>query len=457
VSTCALVAAANRLPLNRVLREGMETWETSPGGLVSALTPLLQERECAWVGWSGRTGRTPRPFTHDGIHFVPVPLSRQEVDACYEGFSNRSLWPLYHNAVRTPEYHRHWWDPYVDVNRRFAEHIAGVLAPGGTAWIQDYHLQLVPKMLRAIRPDASISFFLHIPFPPAELFTQLPWRREILAGLLGADVVGFQTTQAAQNFRRLCRRFHSVEGAQRLRFENRTIRVSAFPISIDAGRFERLARTPAIRTRAKEIRARLRPQETILLGVDRLDYTKGIDRRLKAFDTLLTKDPDLARRTVFIQIAVPSRERVTDYADLRADIEGMVGHINGRHSRGGIVPVHYMYRSLPADELVAYYLAADVMVVTSLCDGMNLVAKEYVTCRTDASGVLLLSEFTGAAQELHQALLANPHDVDGLAAALAEAITMPAAQKRRRMKAMRRTVREHDVYRWARAVLGTRN
>jgi trehalose 6-phosphate synthase len=254
VSTCALVVAANRLPLNRVLREGMETWETSPGGLVSALTPLLQERECAWVGWSGRTGRSPRPFTHDGIHFVPVPLSRPEVDACYEGFSNRSLWPLYHNAVRTPEYHRHWWDPYVEVNRRFAEHIAGVLAPGGTAWIQDYHLQLVPKMLRTIRPDASISFFLHIPFPPAELFTQLPWRREILAGLLGADQVGFHTESYVRNFLESCALLPGarVDSSSRtVEFAGRRVRVRAFPIGIDFGTLTRLAESPAAQRKGR--------------------------------------------------------------------------------------------------------------------------------------------------------------------------------------------------------------
>jgi len=457
VRASELVVVANRLPVNRVVREGATRWEASPGGLVSALTPLLKGRECSWVGWAGTTGTPPGPFEQGGIRFVPVPLSRQELDTFYEGFSNRSLWPLYHNAVRTPEYHRHWWRPYVEVNQRFADRVARVLAPHGTVWVQDYHLQLVPEMLRALRPDATICFFLHIPFPPEELFSQLPWRREILRGILGADLVGFQMPLAAQNFVELCRRFHKIQVRDdRLRFEGRSIRVGAFPISIDVDHWERLATAPAIERQAARIRRRLTPSRTILLGVDRLDYTKGIDRRLKAFDTLLAARPELVERMVFIQVAVPSRERVGDYADLRTDIERLVGHINGRHSRSGVVPVHYMYRSLPPDQLVAYYLAADVMVVTSLCDGMNLVAKEYVACRTDDTGVLVLSEFTGAAHELRQALLVNPHDVDGLAATLEQAIAMPRAEAARRMAALRRTVRQHDVYRWARDFLGTR-
>jgi trehalose 6-phosphate synthase len=445
-----LVIVANRLPVRRVHRTGAPRWETSPGGLVSALSSVLRAGGCTWIGWPGTVGATPAAFEFGGVHYAPVALSRHELDTFYEGFSNRSLWPLYHDAVRTPEFHRTWWGPYVEVNRRFAERAAALAAPGATVWVHDYHLQLVPRMLRDLRPDLYVGFFLHIPFPPVELFLQLPWRRQILEGLLGADLVGFQTLLGAQNFVRLARRFHPVGGTdERLRFEGRTVRVGAFPISIDVAHFERLAQSADVVAQATKLRQRFAFSRRILLGVDRLDYTKGIDRRLKAFDTLLTAHPHLAQELVFVQIAVPSRERVSEYAETRSDVEHLVGRINGRHGEAGIVPVHYLYRSLSPEQLVAYYLVADVMVVTPLRDGMNLVAKEYVTCRHDDSGMLVLSEFTGAADELDQALLVNPHDIDGLAAALHEAVRMDPARARRRMAAMRRVVRRHDVERWA--------
>ena len=266
-------------------------------------------------------------------------LSSDEVNDFYEGFANSSLWPLYHDAVRTPEFRRRWWRPYVAVNQRFAKQAARVLAPGGFAWVHDYHLQLVPQMLRALRPDARIGFFMHIPFPPAELFVQLPWRSQILEGLLGADLVGFQTAAGAGNFTRLAQRFHQVGGTQdRLRYQGRTVRVGAFPISIDARRFGQLRESPIVQKHRARLLESFQPRRTILLGVDRLDYTKGIDRRLKAFDTLLDMHPELVEQVVFVQIAVPSRERVSEYAATRETIEALVGRINGRHGQAGIVP-----------------------------------------------------------------------------------------------------------------------
>jgi len=450
------MVVANRLPVRRVEDDGKPRWETSPGGLVAALAPILQQRDGYWVGWPGVAGTVPEPFVHDEIEQRPVPLSQEELDGFYYGFSNNTLWPLYHDAVRTPEFHRHWWRPYVAINRRFAEAAAAALRPGDTVWVHDYQLQLVPGMLRELCPDLRIGFFLHIPFPPVELLAQLPWRRQILEGLMGADLVGFQTRLGARNFTQAARRFAPAQGSShRLEFRGRSVQVGAFPISIDVQNFETLAADPEIRARADMIKRELKGARRIFLGVDRLDYTKGIDIRLRAFETLLDTNRSLMKEFVFIQVAVPSREDVSDYASMRARIEQLVGRINGAYSEPGMVPVQYLYRSLPTDELVAYYMAADVMAVTPLRDGMNLVAKEYVATRLDDSGVLVLSEFTGAAKELRGALLVNPHDIDGVAAAFDAALQLPRAVAHRRMRTMRRIARKHDVYSWAAHYLDT--
>ncbi len=457
--TARLVVVANRLPVRRVKDgEGRSGWQTSPGGLVSALAPILRRNGGSWIGWAGYAGEAPEPFEHDGIRQQPVALSSSDVDLFYKGFSNTTLWPLYHDAVRRPEFHRHWWWPYRDVNRRFAERVAEHLGPRDTAWVHDYQLQLVPGMLRELRPRARIGYFSHVPFPPVELFAQLPWRRQILEGLLGADLVGFQTRDGALNFCRAARRFTDATAAkspgQVLRYRGREVRAASFPISIDVQRFEALANDPAVQARAFRVREQLGSVRRVLLGVDRLDYTKGIDVRLRAFETLLANDPSAVDDLVLVQVAVPSRELVPDYAEMRNRIEQQVGNLNGTFGLPGRVPLVYLYRSLPVEELVAYYLAADVMCVTPLRDGMNLVAKEYVATRTQNTGALVLSEFTGSAIELKQALLVNPHDVDGVAAALERAASMTPREARRRMASMRRVVERADVHSWADGFLG---
>ncbi|QDU67603.1 Trehalose-phosphate synthase [Planctomycetes bacterium Pla86] len=445
-----LIVVANRLPVHRVKRASGSGWETSPGGLVSALAPMLREREGAWVGWPGYAGEAPRPFEHERMSLIPVGLSRSDLDGFYLGFSNATLWPLYHDAVRYPEYHRRWWAPYVDVNNRFAKITARHVADGDLVWVQDYQLQLVPLMLRQRKPGVRIGFFLHIPFPPVELFAQLPWRQQLLEGLLGADVVGFQTKVGAQNFVRAARRFAGARGHEGLlEHRGRRIQVRHFPISIDYAAIDSAARRPEVAQAAAEIRKHTAGGRKLLLGVDRLDYTKGIDLRLRAFETLLERYENSNDVACFVQIAVPSREHSPEYADMRTRIEQLVGHINGTYSERGLTPVHYLYRNIPFDELLAYYLAADAMVVTPLRDGMNLVAKEYVATRFDNAGALVLSEFAGAAQELKQAIQVNPHDVDGIAAALDQALTMPQDEIERRMRSMRSRVRRHDVYAWA--------
>ena len=276
-----LVVIANRLPVHRTSPES--PWETSPGGLVSALMPILQENKGVWIGWAGSSETDCIPFEHDGLYNVPLHLSSKEVRDYYEGVSNSTLWPLYHDAGQTPQYDRQWWAPYVAINQRFAEYAAREAAPNGHVLVQDYHLQLVPGMLRDLRPDVRIGFFLHIPFPPVELFAQLPWRRRILEGMLGADVIGFQTRHGAQNFVRLVNRYTSHRGSgQAVNVDGRKVLAKEYPISIDYDRIESLASDPKIIEHAKAIRSDLGENRTIMLGVDRLDYTKGIDQRLRA-------------------------------------------------------------------------------------------------------------------------------------------------------------------------------
>ncbi|WP_091533049.1 alpha,alpha-trehalose-phosphate synthase (UDP-forming) [Microlunatus soli] len=452
VGSASFVVVANRLPVDRVTEpDGSTDWRTSPGGLVSALEPVMKSRDGAWVGWVGSPDEDVAPFTHDGLEIVPVPLSAAEVRDYYEGFSNGTLWPLYHDVVAHPEFHREWWDTYVRVNRRFADRAAEVAEKGAVVWVQDYQLQLVPQMLRERRPDLRIGFFLHIPFPPTELFQQLPWRREILDGLLGADLVGFQVTGGAQNFSRLVRQighYPTQRGTIELP-EGRRVMARAYPISINTQDFFDQARLPETAERAEQIRHDVGDPTYLFLGVDRLDYTKGIFQRLRAFAELISDGLLDADDAVFVQVANPSRERVEEYIRLRDDIERLVGRINGEIGRLGRPAINYLHTFYPREEMAALYRAADVMVVTPLRDGMNLVAKEYIACRQADDGALVLSEFAGAARELRQSYMINPYDINQMKERMLEAATDSVRNKSRRMRILRRQVFEHDIDRWA--------
>ena len=468
------VVVANRLPVDRVeTPDGSVEWKRSPGGLVTAMEPVMQAADGAWVGWSGSPGEAPEPFDADGMHLVGVPLSAEEVENYYEGFSNATLWPLYHDVIAPPQFHRHWWDTYVAVNERFAEIAVAQTAPNATVWVHDYQLQLVPAMMRRRRPDLRIGFFNHIPFPGYEIYAQLPWRRQVVEGLLGADLIGFQRPGDVTNFLRACRRAANLQtrghvvapveqddpaspdDASETALPDgdagggRRVRAAAFPISIDSAGLGELARREDVQTRAKQIRAELGEPEIVLLGVDRLDYTKGILHRLKAYEELLADGELEPPGAVLVQVASPSRERVEQYQILRDEVEGTVGRINGSHATLGQPAVHYLHHSYPREEMAALYLATDVMLVTSLRDGMNLVAKEYVACRHDESGALVLSEFTGAADELGSAFLVNPHDIDGMKDAILRAARVVPRESRRRMRSMRKRVRTYDVEQWA--------
>jgi len=421
----------------------------------------MREAEGAWVGWGGAPDLVLEPFDSDSIRLIPVVLSVEDVENFYEGFSNDTLWPLYHDVIAPPGYHREWWESYVEVNQRFADATAAVSAQGAVVWVQDYQLQLVPRMLRAARPDLTIGFFNHIPFPPYGIFSQLPWRTQVIEGLLGADVIGFQRVSDASNFLQAVRRLTpyatknpavevSVEGEP-----TRRVIARAFPISIDAHGFEQLAREPRIQARAREIREGLGNPTTVMLGVDRLDYTKGIGHRLKAFGELLAEGSLKVEDITLVQVANPSRERVAAYMQLRDEVELTVGRINGDFGTMSHQAISYHHHGYPREEMVALYLAADILLVTALRDGMNLVAKEYVASRFDEDGVLVLSEFTGASDELKKALLVNPHDIDGLKSAILHAIEMPRRERAQRMRSMRRRVIENDVARWSSNFLTT--
>ncbi len=451
-----LVIVANRLPVDRVtLDDGSQGWRPSPGGLVTAIEPVMRANNGTWIGWPGGTEQDLEPFEADGLNLMPIGMTAEEIELFYEGFSNGTLWPLYHDLVAKPEFHREWWDSYVSVNRRFAEMAAGVASEGATVWVHDYQLQLVPQMLRELRPDLRIGFYLHIPFPPAELFQQLPWRRQLLEGLLGADLLGFQLPGGAANFVRLVRQRVGHKTHRDLVYlpDGRTVRAAAFPISIDAKGFEELAQTDAVAERAAAIREALGNPRKIFLGIDRLDYTKGIYARLRAFSELIADGHLDVEDAVFVQVAVPSREQVEQYRILRDDIDRLVGRVNGDLGRIGRPAISYLHSSYPREEMAALYRAADIMVVTPYRDGMNLVAKEYVACRFENDGALVLSEFAGAADELRQAWLINPYDINGMKSAMIEAYQADDKELTRRMKAMRKTISQHDVAAWAAAFM----
>lgn len=448
----SFVVVANRLPVDRhTSDDGKTSWRTSPGGLVTALEPLMRQLGGAWVGWPGAADEKIPEFRHDGYLVVPVCLTEEEIEEYYEGFSNATLWPLYHDAVAFPEFHREWWDAYQEVNKRFAEATAETAAPGATVWVQDYQLQLVPQMLREMRPDLTIGFFLHIPFPPVELFEQIPWRRQLIEGLLGADLVGFQIPGGAYNFLRLVERRtdYKVERERVLMDSGHVCTARAYPISIDVRGFQNLASSPEVAEEAEELLEELGHPKNVILGVDRLDYTKGILHRVRAVGELFEEGKLDPEETVFLQVATPSREDVDEYRRLRDEIDLLVGRINSEVGGVGRPAISYRHASFPRHTMAAMYRIADLMLVTPLRDGMNLVAKEYIACHPGQDGALVLSEFAGAALELRQAYLVNPYDLDGMKDTIMRAMDASYGEKAMRMRALQRQVWTHPIDVWA--------
>ena len=458
-----LIVVSNRLPF--VFRRGEDGhWHSEPssGGLVAALLPVLRHRGGTWIGWPGSAGSAPDLESEiaaagrkTGYELRAVPLTAEEVHNFYEGCSNEIIWPLFHDMQHMCNFLPEYWRTYREVNHKYARVAHDASAPGDFVWVHDYHLMGVAAELRRLGTEARIGFFLHIPFPSPDIFLKLPWRRETIDALLKFDLVGFQTMRDRRNFVQCVRAL--VPGVE---FEGRgqvlqaemgahTLRVGNFPISVDFNTFVRQAAAADVAAHARELH-RLLPNRKLILGVDRLDYTKGIPVRLRAFQNLLERYPDLRERVSLIQVVVPSREDIDRYRELKTEIERLVGHINGSFVRpGGWVPVWYVYGNLSRLELLAYYRAADIALITPLKDGMNLVAKEYCVCSVEEDCVLILSEFAGAAAQLARgALLVNPYDIEGVADTIHRACHMDRRERQARMRRMRRSIRENDVFQW---------
>jgi trehalose 6-phosphate synthase len=460
----SLVVVSNRLPYD-VGRSG-GTPRRNVGGLVNALEPVFERLGGVWIGWDGVSLPTSRAVSEllarprtmrlpSGRTLCGVPLSERELSRYYNGLCNRALWPLLHDFPDKGTFGKDDWESYVLVNRRFAEIAARHVRSGGRVWVHDYQLTLVPRFLREQGFTGQIDFFLHTPFPPTEIFRALPWRSEVLRGLLGADAVVFHTPRYRDNFIdaacTLAPALASTPGENGnvdLTHGTRTTRVAAEPIGIDVDEFTALASSPDAQSRARKIRAAY-GERAIVFGAERLDYTKGVLERFQAVERLLRLHPELAGSFVLVQVVVPSRHVVEEYRRMKREIDREVGRINGEFGSDGWQPVHYRYRALDRAELVAHFLAASVALVTPLRDGMNLVAAEYAASRVDGGGVLVLSEFAGIADLVEGALLVNPNDIESLAAAVYRALRMPPEEARERMSRLRPTVLANPAAAWA--------
>jgi alpha,alpha-trehalose-phosphate synthase [UDP-forming] len=455
-----LIVVSNRLPF-ALDSTGEDLWTVTPaaGGLVSAVEPVLRERGGIWIGWPGIAGEIPKgplaEATRDaGYKVVPVALSETDRDEFYYGYSNEVIWPLFHDLQNFCNFEPAYWETYKTVNERYADAIAACSEADDFIWVHDYHLMYVAQALRERGLRAALTFFLHIPFPPYDIFAKLPQQQRLLRALLQFDLLGFQTRRDVRNFLGCVRRVMSDarivprRELQLIRFEKREIRLGHFPIGIDFGAFETGAMSDAVARRSQQLRATF-PDCQLILGVDRLDYSKGVPERLRAFRNALERHPELRGRVVLIQVVVPSRVEIPRYHEFKDRIDRLVGDINGRFSTSTWWPVQYHFRCLDRDDLLAHYRGSDIAFVTPLKDGMNLVAKEYCACRIDTEGVLILSHFAGAAEQLKTgAMLVNPYDVEEMADTISIAFGMNEAERSARMKRMSRVVRDENVFWW---------
>ena len=449
-----LIVVSNRLPI--VFQQTEHSWQVSQGsgGLVTALVPVLKKNGGLWIGWPGTSPhedvRGPlRQFSEEqGYDLMPVPLHPEEVQGYYHGFSNEIMWPLLHGLHGRCHFHPDYYDTYRRVNQRFARKTAERAGPDDFVWVHDYHLMPLGRELKKQRFAGTCVYFHHVPFPGPDIFLKLPWHKEMLEALLDYQLVGFQTSQDCVHFLQclnhlgLCDDFEYADGLYEITAQDRRTRIGHFPISID---FQEFAKDQAPKSSSFDQQAR----QKILLGVDRLDYTKGIPERLESFRLALRRFPDLRGKISLRQIVVPSRQGIAEYQNLKQEIERLVGEINGEFAEPDWVPIHYLFRSLKRDELIASYQAADIALVTPLCDGMNLVAKEYCAAKVNHDGVLILSEFAGAAAELSQyALMVNPYGLANTADVIRRACYMHASERRSRMQHLRSFLREHDIFKW---------
>jgi len=455
-----LINVSNRLPVVIKKTAAGTRVERSSGGLASALESWWRDQPGIWIGWAGSppghsAGELLSKSSRRRSHALQaVDLTEDEIAKFYAGFANEIVWPLFHDMPSRCNFDPGYWEIYQQVNKKFAAATAQSAHEDDLIWVHDYHLMLMARYLRESGNRCRAGFFLHIPFPSPDIFEKLPWRDQVLQGLLQFDLVGFQTDRDRLNFLNcLDHVFPAGCAPQHPALKQGKAKISTFPISINFDEFAHRAGRPEVAVRAATIRADFN-ENILVLGVDRLDYTKGIPERLKAFRILLQRFPELRRQITLAQVVVPSREDIPKYRDLRLEIELLVSQINGEFSERGWVPVHYMHRNLGRDELLAHYRAADVALITPLKDGMNLVAKEFCAAQVDERGAMIISEFAGASEELcHGAILVNPNDLAGVAQCLRDAAVMPKEEKSTRMRLMRNIVKEHDVERWARSFL----
>ena len=453
------IIVSNRLPLSVEKRDGEMVFKSSSGGLATGLGCIFSERDNIWIGWPGieMTDEEERELTIGKLEdkkMTPVFLTHQEIEDFYEGFSNGVLWPAFHYFPQYISYESRLWEAYVAVNQKFCDVILEMAEPDDTIWIHDYHLLLLPQMVKQALPNATIAFFQHIPFPSYEIFRLLPWREALLQGLCGADLVGFHTYDDMRHFMSAVSRVLGYSNEKGyIRANDHLINVDAFPMGIDYRKYEASAQdatTQATITNYKSILG----EQKLLLSIDRLDYSKGILQRLKAFDLFLAENEAQRGEVSLIMIVVPSREQVKEYAELKEEIDTLVGNINSKYSSFDWVPVHYFYRSFPLQELSAFYRMADVALVTPLRDGMNLVCKEFVASKVNQKGCLILSEMAGASKELQDAILVNPNDITEVAAAIHQALTMGEEEQIARMAVMQESVQKYDVFQWTNVFMG---
>jgi trehalose 6-phosphate synthase len=460
-----LIIVSNRLPMS--LKKVGGSWQAHPstGGLVTALGPVLRNRGGLWIGWPG-VSHLPdarrvleRATRGIGYTLVPVNLTDEELNLYYYGFSNEILWPLFHGLQSLCNYDPDYWSAYLGANRKFARIVAENVGPDDYLWIHDYQLMTLGQEVRALGVRTAMGFFLHIPFPPPDIYHKLPWRRQLLESLLDFDLLGFQTNRHKRNFMQCLRtmirdvQFYGKGPVSVVRYKGRDVRVGHFPIGIDYQTFMRGADEPEVEAESRNLKFALR-NRTVLLGIDRLDYTKGIPYKLEAIRLALKRYPELHQKMTLIQVVVPSRQEIPRYDQLKTEVERLVGEINGEFSEPGWVPIQYIYRTLTRLELLSYYRTADIALITPLDDGMNLVAKEYCACNNDGNGVLILSEFAGAAAQLQRgALLVNPYNREAVAEAIYQAYKMDPQERAERMQRLRRNVASSDVFRWVSSFL----
>jgi trehalose 6-phosphate synthase/phosphatase len=452
-----LVIVSNRLPVSIERRRGKLVFQPSMGGLATGLGSFYKSYNSLWIGWPGVTvnkkdGDDKEVLTErlrSEFQCQPVFLSQSEVDNYYHGFCNKTIWPLFHYFPQYVSYDEAHYKSYERVNRHFCYAVEAVAQPDDIIWINDYHLMLLPRLLRECMPDATIGFFLHIPFPSYEIFHLLPWRKEILEGLLGADLIGFHTYDYAQYFLDNIRSALGYEHTfGQITGDAHTVKVDVFPMGIDYERYARAPHLPEVQKDAARLRKTIGDAKFIL-SIDRLDYSKGIPQRLEAFGDFLQKNPEYKEKVSLILVAVPSRTQVEHYKLLKSRVDELIGKINGEHGTIGWIPISYLYRSLRFPTLNALYSIADIALITPLRDGMNLIAKEYLASKTDGKGVLILSEMAGAAKELGEAIIVNPNDREEMVEAIETALAMPEDEQRERNSIMQRRLQRYNVTRWA--------